>query len=366
MLSLQEIQSTAHAGIRNVRKALDASNGQNGWHPEDANIFDGLKASEEADIRETLSRFTLSTLLAKLNAKEILMKGVTADGADVLVATKLHDTLIYAAKEYDICDRLGYVVGPWEGGNLKVDITKDGSYKARRFVGGANIKDVNAAWVQNTLTPEGYGIKIAGGEELIEDEAYGIVQWHAEEAAKAVGKQATDLALSVLTTGTGGDGTLNSSATGNSAETKFSGGTTSDVVQAYRAVGADQFNANTLVCTSEAFGHSISLYTGTNAWHPLEPPEGFDAKIGVLDVLISNSPTLHAAADIEIDPASTFTLCKTAVFDRKNALMTGRKRWMEIKNFADPIRDIGGAVVSFRQASACLYNDAIYVLTETA
>jgi len=71
--------------------------------------------------------------------------------------------------------------------------------------------------------------------------------------------------------------------------------------------------------------------------------------------------TLHLATDAE----GVFTDCVTLIFDRDNALVTGRKRWMEIKNYGDPVSDLAGAVVSCRQDSVTTYNDAIAVLTET-
>jgi len=45
--------------------------------------------------------------------------------------------------------------------------------------------------------------------------------------------------------------------------------------------------------------------------------------------------------------------------------LTGRKRWLRIDNYAHPIDDLAGAVVSARQDSVTLHDDAIYVLTET-
>ena len=84
----------------------------------------------------------------------------------------------------------------------------------------------------------------------------------------------------------------------------------------------------------------------------------------MLDILFSNRPALHAAMPGTDTPGGAMTKCVSIVFDRNNALLTGRKRWMEIKNYADPINDLSGAVVSFRQDSITLYNDSICVITE--
>jgi len=70
--------------------------------------------------------------------------------------------------------------------------------------------------------------------------------------------------------------------------------------------------------------------------------------------------TLHLATDAE----GVFTDCVTLIFDRDNALVTGRKRWMMVNNYADPVRDLAGCTITARQDSVTLYDDAIYVLTE--
>ena len=62
---------------------------------------------------------------------------------------------------------------------------------------------------------------------------------------------------------------------------------------------------------------------------------------------------------------AAMTACKTIVFDRNNALFTGRKTWMRIENYSDPVRDLAGAVIRCRQDSVSLQNDCVYVLTET-
>jgi hypothetical protein len=81
-----------------------------------------------------------------------------------------------------------------------------------------------------------------------------------------------------------------------------------------------------------------------------------------MDVLKSTSPVLHDEADAR---GATFTECVTIVFDRTVAILTGRKRWMRIENFVNPMQDLEGAVVSSRQDTISMYDDSIYVLTET-
>jgi hypothetical protein len=152
---------------------------------------------------------------------------------------------------------------------------------------------------------------------------------------------------------------LNSSAA-DAAETKFSGSAGKDITSAVRAVGDDEWVANTIVCTPEAYWHSIGTYVSTVGWSTPANPL-FNMKLQDLDVLKNTNDCLHASTDAK---GATMTGCITLVFDRNNALLTGRKRWMRIENYSDPRTITEGAVVSCRQDSVTLYNDAIYRLTE--
>src|SRR3990170_8675740 len=182
MLSFQDVlNKTAEQRIR-IRESLQQTSDEKGWHPTDSNLYEGLNAADTAEVKAALDSMTLA---------EVLEKGSTAMGADVLVATKLHDTLIYAARPYDICPEIGYVVTKWKGGDLGVNITVDGSYVPKPFVGGK--LEVNASFVKATLTPVSYGIPILAGEDMIEDQEYSIVQWHVEKAAAACGEKASQM-----------------------------------------------------------------------------------------------------------------------------------------------------------------------------
>jgi len=177
-----------------------------------------------------------------------------------------------------------------------------------------------------------------------------------------MGYRSTEMVLPVLKTGSDGDGTHNSGTSGDADETKFTQGTTTDIVTAVRKIGDDEFVANTLLTTSEAWGHSISVHALPTGWSSMPPVAGFDYKLGILDVLICNSPQLHASTDAF---EAAFTNCVSVIFDRRNALLTGRKRWLQVENYSDPVHDLAGAVITGRQDSVSIYDDSIYVLTET-
>jgi hypothetical protein len=357
MISLQDVISKTQQQRNAIHECLQRTSGTVGWHPEDASIYDGLNAADTYEVSEFMRNISLA---------ELLVKGSSAQGADDIVAAKLHDTLIYAAKDYDLAPLIGYTVTKWAGSDLKVNIVKDGSYTPKPFAAGAKLPDVNASFVSATLTPVSYGLPIVAGNDMIDDNQYGLIQWHVEQAGKACAELSSQLALAVLLAPPDGDGTANTITTTTQDNTTYQ-----EVLDAVDDCGEDQFSANTLLCTSEAYSHNIhyaEVAGGTagdfgvrSAVNAGAPAAGFDFKLDMLDAKLVNYPCMHDSTDLA---GAAFTTCKSVVFDRRNALLTGRKRWLEVKNFSNPFKDISGAVVSFRQDSVTLYKDAGCVLTE--
>ena len=342
MLSIQEMVQKTEQQRKAIEEVMDS---KGYYHPEDANLFMGQKRSIQREISESLRKIPL---------REFLGKGIA--GADYLIPAKIHQILISASKRFDIVPQISMqIVEGWQGGSLKVDIIVDESLRAKKFASGGEVSTGLGKTVQATLTPISFGQTLAITNDMIEDAQWDLIEWHIQQAAKSMGYQASDLALEVLKTATDGDGTLNSSATGDADETKWTGGTTADIETAIKELGADEFVPNTIVMTSEAWMHSVSS-TITRGWSTKKGVEGYDLQIGPLDVIISNSSQLHNGS---------FANCITLVFDRFNALLTGRKRWLQIERYSDPIRDLAGAVVTARQDSVTIYNDSIYKLTES-
>jgi hypothetical protein len=179
-----------------------------------------------------------------------------------------------------------------------------------------------------------------------------------------MGYRASQDALTCLINAPDGDGTLNTVAASND-ETTWQ-----QVLNACDENGRDEFVSNTLVTSNEVWSHS--LYAGavsstTSAGTGLcittsLPAAGFDFKISNLDVLINNSPPLHLSMDVK---DAAFTKCKSLVFDRKNALVSARKRWLELTNYSEPVRDLQNAIVTSRMDCATLYKDSICLITES-
>ncbi len=351
MYSIQDIVDKCAPQLREIKQQLETGV----FHPELASILKNQKPSVAMELRESIRAIPLSEFLAKSGSSGIA-------GAAYTVPDKLHDDLILESGYSDIVPLISRVVSKWEGGDLKVNIASPEEYKAQRLSSGATAFTQTVSATQATLSPITVGIPIRVTEDMIEDEAYGIVDWHISQAAKAMCYETNDMALTVLQAASDGWGTLNSGTSGDADETKFTNGTTTDIITAIRSIAYDRWIPNTVVTTAESWGHSISVQAKPVGWDNLPAPQGFHAKIGILDVLLSDSPTLHASTDAV---NAAFTNCISIIFDRNAAMLTGRKRWLELKEYSDPVKDIAGAVVTSRQDSVTLYDDSVYTLTET-
>ena len=355
-LSIQEMLDKTEKQRKELSDVLNGGT----WHPDDVSILTNQKPADYFELKESLHNISLAEFLAKSSTTGIM-------GAAYLIPDKLHDTLIFASKQSDKVPLISAQVAErWEGGDLKIGIASDHYYKPVPFSSGGALAYAEVKTIQATLTPQSFGMPLAIGNDLIEDNAYDLIQYHVEKAGEAVGKYATDLALAVLIAAPDGVGTKNSATSANTDETLWT-----EVLAAVDGNAQDEWVSNTMITTPESWedrigsfdielgtaGKTVSAPTATSL-----PAVGFDFKVLNLDTLFSTSPQLHDSADVA---EAAFTTCITVVFDRNNALLTGRKRWMEVKNYSNPIEDLAGAVISFRQDSVTLYKDAIYVLTES-
>ena len=110
-----------------------------------------------------------------------------------------------------------------------------------------------------------------------------------------------------------------------------------------------------------AAGDYWQTYQGYNIVNkPVQ--QGFDYRLGNLDVKEYICPYNHAAENVDL---TAMTNCVSIIFDRNNALLTGRKRWMKLNDFSDPVNSLAGFSISCRQDSVTLYDDCVYTLTES-
>jgi hypothetical protein len=328
-----------------------------GYEYREANIYQGLKRSVEREVRESIRRIPL---------KEFLIAGGTA--SNYLIPTKLADVLYVAAHKHDLADLVSVaIIDGWEGGDLTVDIVDRYTIQAQRSGSGGSGGPRTPTTEQATLSPKAFSMPLVAESSMIEDIQINLVEWYATEAAEALVSMSNDLLIEVMKDPTDGIGTKGSSATGDADEMKYTGGVTMDIRRAWMHLSDHRHVGNTLICTPESWGHSISQTTTAGTMDSIAPVQiepRFALKLATLnlDVAFSTSPLLHDEADLQ---DAAMTECYAFIFDRDYAVLTGRKRWMRIDNYADPVADLAGAVISCRQDSVTLYDDAIYVLNET-
>jgi len=363
MLSIQEMVEETREQRKRIEEVMDI---YGCWHPDikasdnvAANLYAGLKRSIVRDIRDTIHLTPL---------REFMISGIA--GASYLVAPKLHSVLIYNSKLTDIVPLISMQVmeGDWKGSTLNVQIVADENMKPRPVGSGGEAPGGSWTTVQATATPQLISRNVAIEGTLLEDSQYDLIEWYYAQAAKAFGYSATEAALAVLKAAPDGDGTLNSATSATTDTTVWT-----EILAAIDGIGADEFIANAMLITPEAWEHTagIGAAVGSAAdtyWKPTPqvntrpPTEGFAFNVQGLDTLFCTSKELHDSGDAT---GAAFTTCITIVFDRNNAMLTSRKRWLQIENYADPVQDLAGAVVTGRQDSVTVYKDSIYVLTES-
>jgi len=324
-----------------------------------------MKQEDRKQIMESIRKIPLREFIARSGAAGIA-------GAAYLIPTKIYTTLFDSAVEEDHTAWLsinGTIIPADQigGTTMKVDIAVDDSYVVHPFASGGQMATETIATTQATLDfSTTYGINFRITNDLIEDSQFELIDMHVRNAGREMGEFATNLALTVLKTATDGDGTVNGGASGDADQTKFYGATTEDLVDLHKAILADRYVPNKIVTTYEAWYHNIvgTVFIGAGTysepWAYNAAIEGPAKRMLACDVLYSTLPSLHCATDA----AGTFTDCVTIMFDDKYALLTGRKRWLRIENYSEPVRDLVGAAVSMRQDSVTVYNDSIGVITE--
>lgn len=366
-LSIQEMVEKTQTQRKQIKEQLDATTT---YHPDDASLTAGLNAEDTYMVQHTLQTVPLREFLAKSGTTGI-------GGAAYLVPAAVHDRLTSYVGNTDLCPLISaQMVEGWKGSNLIVDIMDNdaGKMRAWEFSSGGSLptETVDVA-AQATLTPKGFGIAPRIGADLIEDQAFDLIDFHLQKAAEAIGEKASELAVTVLGTATDGVGTVNSGNAG--ADTT----TWANLETARAANTDDRFISNTVLINPEAWEDAVRTGVGAETaggaagdyWQPYADTHicngqpvapGFDFRIGTLDFKLWIGEYNHAAYPTD---TTSMTNCITFIFDRNNALLTGRKRWMEMKNYADPVKDLDAMVISCRQDSVTLYNDSIYKLSET-
>lgn len=368
--SIKETVEKTKDKLKQVEDLLD-----HGYYDfDEANIFgtgynqdrnERLNQEEQKKLLETFRRAPLKEFLAQSGTTGIA-------GAAYLVPTKIYQIMYDSAVQADLCADISIAMIPPDqipGSTLKVDIAKDGSYVPHKFSSGGKMPDEEIETVTATLDfTTTWGINFRIANDLIEDSQFDVIEMHLRNAGREMGEYATNELLTIMYQAPDGDGTLNlNGATGNANETRWTGATTYDVEEMIRAVVNDSYLPDTMVCSHEAMMHTIYRTIGSSnndsapyLYNVIGPGGGWPKKIMDLNIL-------YTEVDIIARPSGTDGEdCKTLVFAKDYAILTGRKRWLRIEKYSDPVRDLVGATVTARQDSVTAYKDAIAYIYETA
>jgi len=350
MLNLQELLDKTRFQGKEIQECLDKGS----WHPEDASIFQGLKREDRLEVKDTLDNLSLSELLLRTGA--LTTGGL--QGGNYLIANKVHDTLMMGANQYDIAPLVSReIVSGWKGADLTVAIGLEGTYVATE-VGSAGLSpEGGGGVVAATITPKTYKINLPVTNDMLEDNAFGLIEMYTKLAGQACGRKSTSLILYILINAPDGDGNLNTQAA-SADETTYA-----QLLAGHALNGNDLFISDTLIITPESWRHSVGATASGLPGITTQAlvPTGFAMKLQTMDVIFNTDPLMHDSADLA---GAAMTACKTLVFDRKSALLTGRKRWLQIEEFSNWQTDLEHAVISFRQDSVTLYKDSICLITE--
>jgi len=271
-----------------------------------------------------------------------------------------------SAVQADVCADISIAMIPPDqipGQAMRVAIAKDDSYAVKKMSSGGKMSTETIETVKSDFdfTTIMY-INFMISNDLIEDAQFDVIEMHLRNAGREMGEQASVEALTILSTAPDGDGDLNAANTTTAATTKWTGDTTMDIETAMLANLTDGFLSDTIAVCHSSMLHSI-YSTVPNYGQPWmgsilgsrEGGGGWPTQIMGMNIVYSDCSVLCPAGGI------TNVTC---VFAKDYGILTGRKRWLRIEKYSDPIRDLVGATITSRQDSVSVYKDAICTITE--
>jgi len=369
MLSLTEVVEKTKKTGKEVQDMLD-----NGYFDYDEiNIFgtgQGLHGGHEQtpikegdanQIMETVRAVDLATLTKKMRLGEVLMPGLA--GANYLVPTKIYQVMYDSAVQADICADISITMIPSDqlpGNQVQIDIAVDDSYVPHKYMAPGAQPTETIETEKATLdfsTPFGINFQITN--DLIEDSQFNLVEMHLRDAGREMGEFASNEAVTVLNTATDGDGTLNTEGAGADLTTL------EDVINAVDANLRDGYISDTYLCSHHVIFDDINVDTTFSqdavAWRDHMMTEAYPTRLLGMNVIYSEVTKLTTSATT----GTAYQDLDSLVFAKDYAMVTGRKRWLRIEKYSDPIRDLVGATITCRQDSVTIYNDSICQIRET-
>jgi len=330
--------------------------------------WQNLPKADKDKFMNTMRSFSLSDMLRATNPrtagrvnphlKEFLASSGTTGiaGAYYLIPVKLWDQMQTEAVFTDrVADLSAQVLGPEaiDGTTMNVDIAVDGTYIFNESSSGAIAPTETLKTTQATLDFSTiYTINFRIGNDLIEDSKFDLISMHVSEAGRQAGEKATDLAFTVLYGAADGDGTSNQITSDQDYTEWASDGAAHTIEDGIMLNVADGYVPDTLAVSHSAFLYNIKGTAGI-AYNESTVNDnwilnGYPTQLGGMKIVW-----------IDTDYSVSTDAHRAAIFTKQYALLTGRKRWLRVENYSEPVKDLTGAVVSFRQDSITLYNDAI-------
>ncbi len=369
--SIQETVQKTKEPMKIVERMMDK-----GYYDfNEANLYRGLSDANKVKLFETLRTIPFDELIRKVpiddinctshRMREFLAQSGTSGiaGAAYLVPQKIYQIMFDSAVAADLTSDISITVIPAEqipGSTLKVDIAKDDSYKPKKFSSGGVAPSEEIQTVQATLD---FGtiwiINFQIGNDLIEDAQFDLVEIHLRNAGREMGEYATDETVGIMASSTDGDGTLN---------TESGGGNTTTFTDVYNAVDAnlqDGYVSDRFLTSHHQIKDSISqdtTYTqDATGFRDHLVTEAYPKRLLGMDVLYSEVSYLTESQST----GTAYEDLDSYVFSKDFSVLSGRKRWLRIEKYSQPISDLVGAAITCRQDSVTVYNDSICRIRET-
>lgn len=372
--SIQEMVEKTADQREVIQHNLEATKPYYDW--DETSVFHGNKPEHQVRVLKTLREMSLKDLVARSvddlpwlrpKLKEFLAKSGTTGiaGAAYLIPDKIYQVMFDSAVQADICADISIAMVPADeipGANLKVDIAKDGSYKPQKYSSGGSMPTETIETVQAEMSFINFGINFQITNDLIEDAQFDVVEMHLRNAGREMGEFASNLAVYELINTSDGDGTKNTGTTTTATTTSWTGDTTYDIEKMIDEVVQDGYVSDTILLSHHSMMHSVIRTLGSTS-NQSEPWVNNVVSTGGWPTRMFDHNIVYSEVD-SLTNDGTYDPMKCAVFAKEYALLTGRKRWLRIEKYSDPIRDLIGATITARQDSVTVYNDAAAVLTE--
>ena len=282
-------------------------------------------------------------------------------GAAYLVPDKIYDIMFRKAWANDLTAQAMPIVDT-PGSTLKVDYAT-GGYRPKRFGSGGGMPDETLNTGQLTITPVTWGINARITNELIEDTQWDVVQMHLEEAAKACAAESTAQSVSTLVAASNGDGTLNTATSDASGVIDLD-----DIMEGWQVNAEDGYLSNTVIgpplmvrgMTSDA---SVSAYSNDYHTRQVSDPPMMQGTFKGMNINVLTGELAYYA-DTGSYILNSGSKNRVLIYSKEDAALCVRKRWLKIENYSDPVKDLVGATVTFREGYSTINKDAICLLTE--